>query len=204
MLVEITLMICAYLLGSLSSAIIVCRLLGLEDPRSDGSGNPGATNVLRLHGKKAALPTLLGDLVKGWLPVCLGQWLAVPPPVLAATGLAVFCGHLFPVFFGFKGGKGVATFIGVLFGVHWPLGLAFVAIWLIMALLFRYSSLAALAAAAAAPVYTALLMRGFEQPPSSALWFVGGHLLMALLLFWRHAGNIRKLISGAEERLFSS
>ncbi len=149
------LVLVAYLLGSLSSAIIVCRLAGLPDPRSDGSGNPGATNVLRLGGKKPAIVTLAGDMLKGLLPVLLGHALGLAPVLLALVGLAAFLGHLYPVFFRFQGGKGVATALGVLLGLDWVVGLATVATWLAVAFLTRYSSLSALIATGLAPVWVA-------------------------------------------------
>ena len=141
MLTDISLILLAYLLGSVSSAVIVCKLLRLEDPRTQGSKNPGATNVLRLHGKKAAIPTLAGDVLKGIVPVVIGHSLNSSDMILACIGLAAFSGHLFPVFFHFKGGKGVATFVGVLLGTYWVLGLAFMGTWLLMAAIFRYSLL---------------------------------------------------------------
>ena len=140
-----------YLLGSISAAIIVCKLMGLPDPRSEGSRNPGATNVARIGGKKAAALTLLGDMLKGLLPVLLAHALDAGAVVLAGTALAAFLGHLYPVFFGFQGGKGVATALGVSFGLHWLAGLTIAGIWLVMALLFRYSSLSALTAIALSP-----------------------------------------------------
>ena len=135
-----------YLFGSISAAIIVCRLMGLPDPRTEGSRNPGATNVARLGGKKAAALTLAGDMLKGLLPVLAAHALQAGPLVLALTALAAFLGHLYPVFFGFQGGKGVATALGVTFGLHWMIGLLTAATWLATALLFRYSSLSALVA----------------------------------------------------------
>ncbi len=193
MLMDISLVIFAYLLGSVSSAVVVCKLLGLDDPRTHGSNNPGATNVLRLYGKKAAIPTLAGDVLKGVIPVVVGKLLNAPDMILACIGLAAFTGHLFPVFFKFKGGKGVATLIGVLFGTYWLLGLAFMGTWLLMAVIFRYSSLAGLTAAATAPFYTAFIL---DSP-----WFIASNMLMAILLFWRHTPNIKKLISGEEDKI---
>ncbi len=185
----------AYLMGSVSTAIIVSRLFGLPDPREQGSKNPGATNVLRLGGKKAAAITLLGDALKGLIPVLIARFLEVPMEVLAAVGLAAFLGHLYPVFFGFKGGKGVATALGVLTGFSPWVGLAVLSTWLLMAFLFRFSSLAALMAAALSPLY---------------LWFVlhsevlaGAGLAMALLLISRHRANIVRLIKGEESRIGS-
>ncbi len=190
---DISLVILAYLLGSVSSAVVVCKLSGLDDPRTQGSNNPGATNVLRLYGKKAAIPTLAGDVLKGVIPVIVGKLLNAPDMILACIGLAAFTGHLYPVFFKFKGGKGVATLIGVLFGTYWLLGLAFMGTWLLMAVIFRYSSLAGLTAATTAPIYTAFLL---DSP-----WFIASTTLMAILLFWRHTSNIKKLISGEEDKI---
>lgn len=192
----------AYLLGSLSFAVIVSRLMGLHDPRTYGSRNPGATNVLRSGSKLAAVVTLLLDGAKGWLPVALIGWYGKPYGLLDGTmamaGLAAFLGHLFPVFFRFQGGKGVATALGVLLGFNWMLGLAVAASWLIIAFFFRYSSLASLVAAVFAPVY--YIMGG------GVAWYVDKRLLvamgvMALLLAWRHAANIHRLFKGTEARL---
>jgi glycerol-3-phosphate acyltransferase PlsY len=185
----------AYLIGSVSSAIIVCRLMGLPDPREQGSGNPGATNVMRIGGKKAAAITLLGDLLKGLIPVYGANRLGVPVELLAATGIAAFIGHLYPIFFGFKGGKGVATTIGVLLGFSWILGLAFVATWLLIYKLGKISSLSALSAAVLSPAYA---------------WFIVGHpalvgavALMAAVLLWRHKSNIQRLLAGEEKTIKS-
>lgn len=183
----------AYLLGSLSTAVIVSKLAGLPDPREQGSKNPGATNVLRLGGKKAAIITLLGDALKGLVPVVIADALSASPDILAAVGLAAFLGHLYPVFFGFKGGKGVATALGVLSGFSVWVGLAVLATWLLMAFLFRISSLAALTAATLAPLYVWLLR---ESPVLS-----GAALAMALLLISRHRGNIERLLRGEESRV---
>jgi glycerol-3-phosphate acyltransferase PlsY len=187
------LVLVAYLLGSLSSAIIVCRLAGLPDPRSDGSGNPGATNVLRLGGKKPAIVTLAGDMLKGLLPVLLGHALGLAPVLLALVGLAAFLGHLYPVFFRFQGGKGVATALGVLLGLDWVVGLATVATWLAVAFVTRYSSLSALIATGLAPVWVAWRFGSLE--PAVAC------VVMTALLFWRHAGNIRRLAAGEEPKI---
>jgi len=187
------LVLVAYLLGSLSSAIIVCRLAGLPDPRSDGSGNPGATNVLRLGGKKPALVTLAGDMLKGLLPVLLGHALGLAPVLLALVGLAAFLGHLYPVFFRFQGGKGVATALGVLLGLDWVVGLATVATWLAVAFVTRYSSLSALIATGLAPVWVAWRFGLLEPAVACAV--------MTALLFWRHAGNIRRLAAGEEPKI---
>lgn len=183
----------AYLLGSLSAAVIVSRYAGLPDPRHGGSKNPGATNVLRLGGKKAAAITLAGDAIKGWLPVYIAKLLAAPPEIVAAVGLAAFIGHLYPVFFGFKGGKGVATALGVLSGFSGLVGLAVLATWIAVAWLTRYSSLAALVAASLSPVYAWYLT---GSPVLS-----GAALAMALLLVSRHRANIIRLMSGTESRI---
>jgi glycerol-3-phosphate acyltransferase PlsY len=192
----------AYLIGSLSFAVIVSRFMGLNDPRSYGSKNPGATNVLRSGNKLAAVVTLLLDAVKGWLPMALVQWqgaaYGLGDGALAAVGLAAFLGHLYPVFFGFKGGKGVATAAGVLFGVHWLLGLACMGTWALVAYVSRYSSLSALSCAMLAPLYYVLGDRG--------LWYVDRSVLLMLvvmgaLLIYRHKENISKLLQGKESKL---
>src|SRR5512145_106507 len=151
-LTNIALVLVAYLLGSLSTAIILCRLMGLPDPRTQGSGNPGATNVLRFGGKKLAAFTLLGDMLKGLLPVVVASFITDNATVLALVAMAAFLGHLYPVFFGFRGGKGVATALGVLLGLSWQVGLAVLVTWVVMALVFRISSLSALIAALLSPL----------------------------------------------------
>lgn len=183
----------AYLIGSLSSAIIVCKVMGLPDPRGEGSGNPGATNVLRFGGKKAAAITLAGDMVKGLIPVLAVKYLDVTAVTLSLVGLAAFLGHLYPVFFQFKGGKGVATMLGVLLGFSWWIGLATIGTWLFMAKVVKISSLSALVATALAPVYV-------------WYWFntnisIGVTILMTVILFWRHRSNITNLIKGAEDSI---
>ena len=187
----------AYLLGSISFAIVVSRLLGLEDPRTYGSQNPGATNVLRTGNKKAAVLTLLGDCAKGWVAVALAVQLEVPLGLgeqgIAMVALAVFAGHLWPVFFRFQGGKGVATALGVLLGLNPLLGLATLATWLIIARATGYSSLAALVSAVFAPFYYALLFGVHPQ-----LLAIG---VMSVLLVIRHRGNIAKLLRGEESRI---
>jgi glycerol-3-phosphate acyltransferase PlsY len=187
----------AYLIGSLSFAVIVTKAFGLPDPRTYGSGNPGATNVLRTGNKRAAVLTLIGDGAKGWLAVFLAQAFAwrfgVDDIGIAAAALAVFVGHLWPVFFRFQGGKGVATAAGILFALDWRIGLGTLATWLIIAFFFRYSSLAALAAALFAPFFTALVL-GFDV-------YAAAVLAIACLLVWRHAENIRKLVAGKESRI---
>ena len=182
-----------YLIGSISSAVLVCRLMRLPDPRSAGSNNPGATNVLRLGGKTAMSLVLLGDLLKGLLPVAAARALNGSEPVLAMVGLAAVCGHLYPVFFGFKGGKGVATTAGVLVALSGTLVLTLLAVWLLIAATTRYASLAALAAAAAAPVMALWLLPGW--------YFFGMALALTSLIFWRHRDNIRRLLAGRENRL---
>ena len=193
MISAFTLVIGAYLLGSLSTAIIVCRLMGLPDPRKEGSRNPGATNVLRLGGKTAAAITLIGDMLKGFLPAVVAHAFGMEDHVLAAVGLAAFIGHLYPIFFGFHGGKGVATAFGVLLGLAWPVAMGVLATWLLMAKLFRISSLSALSAAVLAPLYMWLL-----KPDSILLVMV---TTMGLLLLWRHRSNIRRLLSGEERKI---
>ena len=199
---SIAAVLAAYLIGSLSFAVIVSRLMGLNDPRSYGSKNPGATNVLRSGNKAAAVATLLLDALKGWLPVMLVKWLGADYGLgggtVAAVGLAAFLGHLYPVFFGFKGGKGVATAAGVLIGISWVLGLATLATWLIVAYFSRYSSLASLAAAVFSPLFYLFGDR--------AAWYVDKSILMMLvvisaLLVYRHRDNINKLLRGTESRL---
>jgi acyl phosphate:glycerol-3-phosphate acyltransferase len=183
----------AYLLGSVSSAILVCGLMGLPDPRTQGSKNPGATNVLRIGGKKAATLTLAGDSLKGVLPMLIGHLLGVDALALAATGLAAFLGHLYPVFFGFQGGKGVATALGVQWGLYWPVGLTVAAVWLFMAYVVKISSLSALVSMALAP---AIVWYFWPEPA-----LIGMQVLITLILFWRHRSNIHNLLTGAEDRI---
>jgi len=180
----------AYLIGSISSAIIICRLMGLPDPREQGSGNPGATNVMRIGGKKAAAITLLGDSLKGLLPVYAANVLGLPAELVAATGLAAFIGHLYPIFFGFKGGKGVATSVGVLLGFFWALGLAFMATWYLVYKLGKISSLSALVASTLSPVFAWLIV-GDEA-------IVAASAVMTVFLLWRHKSNIQRLLAGEE------
>lgn len=193
MIMNLFLIVGAYLLGSVSSAIIVCRLMGLPDPRTRGSNNPGATNVLRIGGKKAAAITLLGDSLKGLVPMLIGHLLDASSAVLAATGLAVFLGHLYPLFFGFQGGKGVATALGVQFGLYWPIGLSVAAIWLFVAKVLKISSLSALICMGLAPVVVWVFW------PEPVL--VGVQASITAILFWRHRSNIRNLVSGKEDKL---
>lgn len=191
-----------YLVGSLSFAVIVSRVMGLNDPRTYGSKNPGATNVLRSGSKAAAIVTLLLDAAKGWLPVALVHWFGQPyglgEGTMAMAGLAAFIGHVYPIFFRFAGGKGVATALGVLLGISPILGLAVAATWLAMAWFFRYSSLASLTAAVAAPILYVL--------GDGLAWYLNKSVLlslsvMSLLLIYRHAENIGRLARGTESRL---
>lgn len=183
----------SYLFGSLSSAIIVCRLMSLPDPRTQGSRNPGATNVLRIGGKKAAIITLLGDTLKGVIPVLAAKWYGLDEIGLALVTFAAFIGHLFPIFFRFEGGKGVATAIGCLLALSWPTGLCWLATWLVMAGIFRYSSLASLTAAALAPLYTWFF--------TNSMIYTSTIALMSIILIARHHGNIRKLCRGEESKI---
>lgn len=191
MIITLLYILGGYLLGSLSSAIITCRLMGLPDPRSGGSGNPGATNVLRLGGKKAAAITLAGDMLKGLLPVLAVKALGADLTIQSAVAVAAFLGHLYPVFFGFRGGKGVATVLGVLLGLYWPVGLLTIASWLVIAKGFKISSLAALIAILLTPLYVLWLKPG-EPVLLATVIFMG------TLLFWRHRSNIRNLLRGEE------
>lgn len=191
----LALVVAAYLLGSLSSAVIVCRLAGLPDPRTEGSRNPGATNVLRIGGKRAAFFTLAGDMLKGLLPVLIAHQFGAAELTLGAVGLAAFLGHLYPVFFGFDGGKGVATSLGVYIAYNWVLGLAVIATWLLVAGLFRYSSLAALSASLLAPVYAWLVV--------GAVPLVIATSVVCAFLFWRHRENLQRLLAGTESRIGS-
>lgn len=183
--------VAAYLLGSVSFGILLSKLFGLPDPRTVGSGNPGATNVLRSGKKLVALLTLLGDAGKGWLAVWLALRYGLHGAAVAAIGLAAFVGHLYPLYYGFRGGKGVATALGVLLAVSLWLGLAVLLVWLLAFALWRYSSLAAILAALLAPPLAWWLL-----PDAPAYW--GMTVVLALLLIWRHRGNIRKLWQGTE------
>lgn len=187
------LIIAAYLLGSVSSAIIVCRLMGLPDPRTLGSNNPGATNVLRIGGKKAAAITLMGDMLKGVLPVLTANLMGVAPLILAGVAMAAFLGHLYPIFFRFRGGKGVATALGCQFGLGWQIGGAIALIWLFMAKVIKISSLSALVSMALAPLVVWLI----RPEPELVLM----QLVMSIILFWRHSSNIQNLLAGAEETI---
>jgi glycerol-3-phosphate acyltransferase PlsY len=185
--------IIAYLIGSLSSAIITCKLMRLPDPRTQGSGNPGATNVLRIGGKKAAIITLVGDILKGVVPILAAKALGFDEIALCFITFAAFIGHLYPVFFRFEGGKGVATAAGCWLALAWPVGLAVIFTWLIIAAIFRYSSLSALAASVLGPFYA---------------WYFTNNdyaflaLIMSVCLIWRHRQNILNLCNGKEDKLF--
>lgn len=185
--------IAAFLAGSISFAVIVSKCMGLDDPRNYGSGNPGATNVLRTGNKKAAFFTLLGDALKGTVAVLVAKAFIADIPLLACISLAVFLGHVFSVFLRFKGGKGVATAAGVLFGLDWRVGLGTLAVWLVVAVVTRYSSLAAICAALAAPLIVHLLIG--QMPLTIAA------CVMSVVLVWRHESNIRKLLAGEESRI---
>lgn len=191
--------VCAYLLGSVSFAVLMSKAFGLADPRTYGSGNPGATNVLRSGKKAAAILTLLGDAAKGWLAVFLAIRFASHDGaglvLVALVSLAVFLGHVFPIFLKFKGGKGVATALGVLLALSGWMGLAVFGTWLLVAVVFRYSSLSALVAAIAAPIYAMLLQLRPELVVATAV--------MSMLLIWRHKSNIQNLMSGKESKIGS-
>lgn len=183
----------AYLVGSFSTAIITCKILGIEDPRQTGSNNPGATNVLRHGGKKAAIITLLGDMLKGLIPVLIAVQFQADMLTIAMTGLFALLGHVFPLYYGFKGGKGVATFYGVIFGINWQLGLIAIAVWLVIAALLKISSLSALISIFITPF---------------ALWYFSHSIaltsavaLMSIIVFWRHKKNIIALIQGTETKI---
>ena len=194
MLINILLIFSAYLLGSISAAFIVCKTLGLSDPRTGGSGNPGTTNVMRLYGKKAAFLTLVGDICKGIIPVLLAKVIVNSEFIIAICGLAAFLGHIFPIYFKFEGGKGVATLIGILFATHWLLGVSYIITWILTALIFRYSSLAALIAALPIPIYSYFIEHNNQYTISFAV--------IAIILFWRHKLNIYNLLNGKEDKIW--
>lgn len=183
----------AYLIGSISTAIITCKIMGLDDPRTTGSRNPGATNVLRHGGKKAAIITLTGDMLKGLIPVLIIAQFQADSLSIALVGLFAFLGHLFPVYYGFKGGKGVATYYGVIFGMNWQVGIIAVSIWLTVAALLRISSLSALVSISVTPFVLWYFSQSIELTSAVAL--------MTILVIWRHLSNIRSLIQGKEEKL---
>ena len=187
------LVILAYFIGSVSAAIITCKLMGKVDPRTVGSHNPGATNVLRYAGKKAALLTLLGDLLKGLIPVAIGHALGLNWQWLGLVGLAAFLGHLYPVYYGFKGGKGVATALGVYLGLQPIVGIVVVLTWLISALIFNISSLSALIATLLAPLYF------YWVSDSLPLFII--LVVMTGFIYWRHRSNIVEIIAGTEDKI---
>jgi glycerol-3-phosphate acyltransferase PlsY len=182
-----------YLAGSISTAIITCKLMGLDDPRSVGSNNPGATNVLRHGGKKAAIITLLGDMLKGLLPILLVQLWTNDVNASAIVGIAAFLGHLYPVYFRFKGGKGVATFFGILLGFNWIAGAATLAVWLTTTLLFKVSALSALVASFTAPFIIWYI--------TNSQSLIAATIFMATLLIWRHRSNIQNMMEGTENKI---
>jgi len=184
------LILIAYLFGSISAAIIVCKAMGLPDPRTQGSNNPGATNVLRLGGKKPAAITLIVDMLKGFLPVMLAVVLKSDDLTLSLVAIAAFLGHLYPVFFGFKGGKGVATAFGVVLALNWMVALLMVLTWLLIAYGLKISSIAALVASALSPLYFWWL--------SGSYIFIIMSIFLTIMLFWRHRSNIQRLLNGTE------
>ncbi len=186
-----SLVIFSYLLGSISTAIITCKLMDLPDPRSEGSENPGATNVHKIGGKKAAVITLFGDLLKGLVPVLIGQFLGADELTLSLIAMAAFLGHLYPIFFGFKGGKGVATAFGVILGISLPVAVAILIVWLSVYYLFKISSLGALSTALVTPLF-------FYYIDGSVIYTIMSGLLSAMLIL-RHKSNIEKLINGTED-----
>lgn len=191
-ILALALLLGAYLIGSLSSAVVLCKVAGLPDPRTQGSGNPGATNVLRFGGKKLAATVLIIDVLKGVIPVVIGRLLGLDQVLLAAIALLAFLGHLYPVFFEFKGGKGVATALGAFLALSPLLALAGLLTWLIVFLISRISSLSAICAALLTPVYSFWLIDSI-----AARWLI---LIISLLLVWRHRSNIQRLLSGEEKK----
>ena len=192
-MIDVAVVLIAYLVGSIASAVLVCRAMGLPDPRGEGSGNPGATNVLRIAGRGPAAATLAGDVLKGVLPVLLAAGVSRSPTVEALSALAAFLGHLYPLYFGFRGGKGMATALGAIAALAWPVAAAMCAIWLAVAAATRYSSLASMIAAIGAPI-AALWLAPHPANP-------GVLAAIAALLLWRHRGNIRRLVRGTESRI---
>ena len=183
----------AYLVGSISTAIITCRLMGLKDPRTIGSHNPGATNVLRHGGKKAAIITLIGDMLKGLIPVMLAVQLQMQVSVVAVTALFALLGHIYPVYYGFKGGKGVATYYGAILAIDWQIGLIALMIWLIVAALVKISSISALVSIFSTPFVLWYFSQSIELTTAAAV--------MSLIVFWRHRTNIKALLEGSEEKI---
>ena len=183
----------AYLIGSFSTAIITCKIMGIEDPRQTGSNNPGATNVLRHGGKKAAIITLIGDMLKGLIPVLLAIQLQADTLTLALVALCALLGHVFPVYYGFKGGKGVDTYYGVILGINWQVGLIALSIWMVVAFLLKISSLSALVSIFS----TSFILWFFSQ----SIELTSAVALMSLLVFWRHKNNIKSLLQGSEAKI---
>ena len=192
-MIDAAIVLVAYLVGSFASAIVICRAMGLPDPRGEGSGNPGATNVLRIGGKVPAALTLAGDVLKGALPVLAAKSLSLSPSIAALAALAAFLGHLYPLFFRFHGGKGVATMLGAITALSWPIGCAMCAVWIVVAAATRYSSLASMTAAIGAP-FAALWLA--PAPANLAVLTI-----VAALALWGHRGNIRRLGQGTESRI---
>lgn len=192
-MIDAAVVLAAYLAGSIASAILVCRVMGLPDPRAGGSGNPGATNVLRLGGKGPAALTLAGDVLKGVAPVLLAKALSLSPATQALSALAAFLGHLYPLYFRFRGGKGVATAFGAVTTLAWPVGLVMCGLWLAVAAATRYSSLSSMIAALGAPIAAVWLV-----PGSPVAWVLA---ILAAFVLWRHRGNVRRLIDGTESRI---
>ncbi len=186
----------AYVIGSFSTAIITCKIMGIEDPRNTGSNNPGATNVLRHGGKKAAIITLIGDMLKGLIPVLVVSQLQLETPVIALVGLFALLGHVFPVYYGFKGGKGVATYYGVIMGMNWQVGLIALAIWLVTAAVLKISSLSALISIFVTP----FILWYLTQSPE----LTAAVVLMSIVVFWRHKKNIKSLLKGSEVKIGKS
>lgn len=189
-IIDIVFIVGAYLIGSVATAILVGRAMGLGDPRQSGSGNPGATNILRIGGKKAAALTLCGDLIKGVIPVVVARWLGAEGWILAAVALATFLGHLYPVYFGFRGGKGVATAMGILLALMPLLGLSVLGVWIVVFAVMRVSSLAALLAA------TSAIPLVFAWSASSSMHAL--IIVLVILILWRHRSNIQRLLDGRE------
>ena len=191
----------AYLLGSVNSAIIISKVFSLPDPRSLGSGNPGATNVLRTGNKFAALITLAGDLLKGLIPVLLAEFFTANTILVAATGVAALLGHMYPIYYHFRGGKGVATTLGVLLGFDWILAVIWIVLWLLVAWQFRFSSLAALVATLITLVISYFTMTDGIGYQDNNIFIVVAIAIITVLVFWRHRENLTKLLSGTESRI---
>lgn len=187
--------VAAYLIGSISTAIVICKIMGIEDPRKTGSHNPGATNVLRHGGKKAAIITLFGDMLKGLIPVLIAVQFQLEPAGIAVVGLCALLGHVFPVYYGFKGGKGVATYYGVILGINWQVGLIALGIWLAVAYLLQISSLSALVSLLCTPFILWYFSQSAELTTAASL--------MTIIVFWRHTSNIRALVHGTEGKIRS-